>query len=375
MNRSLDSPVKLLNKASLFFIFWWLVYQIMLLYDKHFFMSKFGDDTRFLFNSLNGKFDLSDLYPNSLFVSVAYFFTGSVELSLVLLKLFLLFVCMSIIKILIVEAKVNYRIICLFILSSSDFFFVSSYNMRDAFLILVILLILRKSDKVKTVLLGIVMLIIRPVSAIIVSLKLRSRSIIIIGFIGGIIFLSPVREDALKLFFTPGAYLVGLNYDFDDVVKVRNNQIKESRSRVNSSAFSYILQPAMYLTRPLLFNDYKRTINATNRYEKTEYSVSGFDTDLLFQNIAVIANMIYLPVLLMSMFAAIMKSDKLIWGYLFFLFLFAIVSFGQSRHHLMFSFMELIIIGKYIKNYNASFLVLSCSAFSIIILMLNYLLL
>ena len=344
---------------------------MMLLYEDHFFLSKFGDDSRFLSNALNGEFDISDLYPNSLFLTLVYSFTGSIKASIILLKLLLLVLSLYYIKYLTDEVKVHYGIVCLFILSSSDFFFISSYNMRDIFLMLAILMSFQHAGKVKSFFLGIVMLVIRPVSMVFLLFRLRNVTIFFIGIIGAFIYFSPLKNDVLKLFLTPGAYLAGMTYEIEDVIEIRNEQISESGSSLGDGVSSIILKPAVYLTRPLLFNDWRRPIKANNEYENREYVISGFDTDLLFQNFAVLANMIYLPFLLFSLVMALIKGDRIGWLYVLFLSVFSIVSFGQSRHHLMFNFLELVIIYRYVSEFHLLYRVIACLSSCILIVLLN----
>lgn len=339
----------------------------MLLYEDHFFMSKFGDDSRFLREALNGNFAISDLYPNSLFLIASYSITGSVKTSLVLLKLLLFVLTLFYIKQLSKEVKVHYGIICLFILSSSDLFFISSFNMRDVFLMLSILYMYRYSSKVKTLFLGLLMLVIRPVSLIFFLFRLKYRTIVFIGLAAVMVYFSPLKDDVLKLLLTPGAYVLGMDYEIEDVIKYRSEQ--------NSSGIGAeiaVLKPMIYLTRPLLFNDMKRPIIANNEYENREYIISGFDTDLMFQNFAVLANMIYLPLLLLSFFYALIKGDRIGWLYLFFLSIFSFVSFGQSRHHLMFNFLELVIVERYISRFSLLYRVIGCLAFSLLIILINF---
>jgi hypothetical protein len=363
------------NRAKLLLVLLtiWIFYQFCIYAEGSFFFSKYGDDGRFTRAAVDGQSTYFDLFPNVILTKLFYYATSSVEASLLLLRVIELSFIWLYLKIIIAKINPNKILLFLFVLSSSDLFFVSTYSMRDSFLILLILLFYFSSGLQKFGILGF-MIVIRPVSLVFLSLGKTKVIFICAGAFLLFAFAFDIFDDLIKIVITPTAYLSGQNYDISNVIEYRQN-LSSSNNGVllnDDNSFSLFLKPIAYFTRPLIFNDITREVISHNGFTGREYLSNGFNTDLLFQNIAVGSNLIYMPLLILSLAKATIKKNKIAFLYLSFSALFAFSS-GQARHQLMFNFLELLLISQFLEHYKVEWVLFSTVFFILTIVIINFL--
>jgi len=152
----------------------------------------------------------------------------------------------------------------------------------------------------------------------------------------------------------PNAVIAGQNFEIEDVVSARSERVSEGKSKLSVNTLSTpIFAPLLMIVRPLVPNKLHDTYVAHNGLTGVVQYRNNFDPYVLWQNLIIPVNCIYLANLFISLFRGLIKNQGGQRGnviiYLFATTIIAIIS-GQGRHHLMISWLEPVIMSKTYKN-------------------------
>ncbi|NCQ11148.1 MAG: hypothetical protein CO175_08225 [Verrucomicrobia bacterium CG_4_9_14_3_um_filter_43_20] len=246
--------------------------------------------------------------------------------------------------------------IFLWVATSVEILFVTVFFMRDLYILLCILLIAgtSRANWIKMLVLTCLALL-RPFGLIVSGLLFPIKKVLIAGgVIIAILFSVTSIDELIKFILMPNAVIAGQNFEIEDVVSARSERVSEGKSKLSVNTLSTpIFAPLLMIVRPLVPNKLHDTYVAHNGLTGVVQYRNNFDPYVLWQNLIIPVNCIYLANLFISLFRGLIKNQGGQRGnviiYLFATTIIAIIS-GQGRHHLMISWLEPVIMSKTYKN-------------------------
>lgn len=301
---------------------------------------------------------IEHLYPNVAFLQLLH----NVGFELLPLYLFNLVLQVTLLVIILLQLRklcgVNKADIWIFlwVATSVEILFVTVFLMRDLYILLCIILIagISRANWIRLLALACLALL-RPFGLVIAGLFFpMKKSLIGVGIIVTVLLSYYLVEDLIKIILMPNAVIAGQQFEIDDVVSARSERVNEGRNQsITNTLSNPIFAPLLMIVRPLVPNKLQDMYVANNGLTGAVQFRNGFDPYVLWQNMIIPINCIYLANLFISLFRGLIKNQGAQRGnaiiYLLATTIIAIIS-GQGRHHIMISWLEPVIMSKTYKS-------------------------
>ncbi len=295
---------------------------------------------------------LESLYPNIALLRFLYYLGFdfiSLCITNISLQVILLLLLLKCLQIKCIPNQYSHLWIFLWISTTFEVLYSTVFLMRDIYIILLVVLVssISKFNWMKITALGALTLL-RPFALLIIILFAPIKKIILVMLAIIIIYMSGLADLALKSLLMPNAIFSGERFKIEDVISARNERNLEGQNKMKGSLLALpIFAPALMIARPLVPTQGENEYLAHNGLTDVIEFRSNDDPYIMWQNMIIPINCIYLSFLVVSLFRGLISNTgnqrRNVLIYLVGTIVISIVS-GQGRHHLMINWLEPVII-------------------------------